>query len=88
MIQALMCNFHLDVRALERRHGIDFDATFGDALRALDAGPVAHGFVRRTPEAIEVTDAGRLFVRNVCMPFDAYLARHQAGPKPTFSRTV
>jgi oxygen-independent coproporphyrinogen III oxidase len=88
VIQALMCNFHLDVRAVERVHGIDFEATFGDALRELDAGPVAHGFVRRTSEAIDVTEAGRLFVRNVCMAFDAYLARHQAGPKPTFSRTV
>lgn len=88
VIQALMCTFHLDVRALERRHGIDFETTFADALTELDAGPVAHGFVRRTPEAIEVTEAGRLFVRNVCMPFDAYLAKHEAGPKPTFSRTV
>jgi len=88
VIQALMCNFHLDVRALERAHGIDFDATFRGALDELDAGPVAHGFVHRTPEAIDVTEAGRLFVRNVCMAFDAYLARHQAGPKPAFSRTV
>ncbi|MDF1524547.1 MAG: oxygen-independent coproporphyrinogen III oxidase, partial [Trueperaceae bacterium] len=88
VIQQLMCNFHLDVRALERRHGVDFATTFASALAELDAGPVAHGFVRRTPEAIDVTETGRLFVRNVCMPFDAYLERHQGAPKPTFSRTV
>lgn len=88
VIQQLMCRFHLDVRALERRHGIDFAATFADALAELDAGPAAHGFVRRTPDAIDVTETGRLFVRNVCMAFDAYLGRHQGGPKPAFSRTV
>ncbi len=86
VIQSLMCNFHLDVRAIERAHGIDFDAYFGDALRELDEGPVAHGFVRRTPDTIEVTGDGRLFVRNVCMTFDAYLQRH--AEQQRFSRTV
>ena len=88
VIQALMCTFHLDVRALEGRHGIDFETTFADALAELDAGPVRHGFVHRTRDAIDVTESGRLFVRNVCMPFDAYLARHASGTGPTFSRTV
>jgi oxygen-independent coproporphyrinogen III oxidase len=87
VIHSLMCNFHLDVRAIELLHGIDFAATFADALAELDEGPVAHGFVRRSPDAIEVTPEGRLFVRNVCMAFDAYLARHE-GTAPRFSRTV
>ena len=87
VIQSLMCTFHLDVRAVEQRHGIEFDAYFAAALAELDAGPVRHGFVRRTPEAIEVTQAGRLFVRNVCMAFDAYLKRHE-GSTQRFSRTV
>lgn len=87
VIQNLMCNFHLDVRALERRHGIDFETYFAEALGTLDAGPCAHGFVRRDANAIEVTDDGRLFVRNVCMAFDAYLARH-AGEQKRFSSTV
>jgi len=87
VIQSLMCNFHLDVRAIERVHAIDFDAYFAEALRELEEGPVAHGFVRRTPDAIDVTAEGRLFVRNVCMAFDAYLKRH-AGEQQRFSRTV
>ena len=87
VILSLMCNFHLDVRALERRHGIDFADYFADALAELEAGPVAHGFVRLTPDAVEVTDEGRLFVRNVCMTFDAYLKRHE-GETKRFSRTV
>jgi oxygen-independent coproporphyrinogen III oxidase len=87
VIQSLMCTFHLDVRGIEQRHGIEFDAYFAAALSELDAGPVRHGFVQRTPEAIEVTQAGRLFVRNVCMAFDAYLKRHE-GSTQRFSRTV
>jgi oxygen-independent coproporphyrinogen III oxidase len=87
VIQSLMCNFHLDVRAFERAYGIDFAAYFADSLRRLDEGPGAHGFVTRTPDAIQVTGNGRLFVRNVCMEFDAYLPGRETE-KPIFSRTV
>jgi len=87
VIQSLMCNFYLDVRAIERAHGIDFAAYFAESLRELDQGPVSNGFVSRTSSAIEVTEKGRLFVRNVCMAFDGYLKRHE-GEKQVFSRTV
>jgi oxygen-independent coproporphyrinogen-3 oxidase len=87
VIQSLMCNFHLDIRAIERAHGIDFASYFADSLRRLDEGPATHGFVTRTPDAIEVTGTGRLFVRNVCMEFDAYLPQRE-GEKQVFSRTV
>jgi oxygen-independent coproporphyrinogen-3 oxidase len=87
VIQSLMCNFHVDIPAIERAHGIAFASYFADSLQALDAGPAAHGFVTRTPVSIEVTESGRLFVRNVCMEFDAYL-KGREGEKPVFSRTV
>ena len=87
VIQSLMCNFWLDIRAIERQYGIDFPSYFADSLRELDEGPVVHGFLVRTPDALEVTEAGRLFVRNICMAFDAYLPQRQ-GEKPIFSRTV
>ena len=88
VIQELMCNFHLDVAGIERRHGIDFASYFADSLRELDEGPVTHGFVRRDARSIEVTPAGHLFVRNVCMAFDAYLKAKEGAEKPIFSRTV
>ena len=87
VIQSLMCNFHLDVRAIERTHGIDFADYFRDSLARLDAGPVTHGFVRRNASEIAVTEPGQLFVRNVCMEFDAYQDKRE-GEKPVFSRTV
>jgi oxygen-independent coproporphyrinogen-3 oxidase len=88
VIQSLMCNFHLDVPRIEATYGITFPAYFAESLRELDEGPVAHGFVTRTPKTIEVTEAGRLFVRNVCMAFDGYLKKQEEGEKPVFSRTV
>lgn len=87
VIQSLMCNFHLDTRAIEREYGIVFADYFRDSLARLDQGPVRHGFVRQSPDEIVVTEAGQLFVRNVCMEFDAYLDKRE-GEKPIFSRTV
>jgi oxygen-independent coproporphyrinogen-3 oxidase len=87
VIQSLMCNFYLDVRAIERAHGIEFASYFAESLHELDQGPAVSGFLTRTPGAIEVTPQGRLFVRNICMAFDAYVKRHE-GEKQVFSRTV
>lgn len=87
VIQSLMCNFWLDIPAVERQHGIEFASYFADALKELREGPAASEFVRLSPEVIEVTEAGRLFVRNICMAFDAYLPKRQ-GEKPIFSRTI
>jgi oxygen-independent coproporphyrinogen-3 oxidase len=86
VITRLMCNFHLDKRQIEHRHDIDFDAYFATELAALDE-PAEHGFVTIDDDTIEVVGAGRLFIRNVCMIFDAYLAA-KTGSRPMFSRTV
>jgi len=90
VITQLMCNLHLDVRQVERSFGIDFAATFGAELAGLTGpdSPVSHGLLVVTPDALEVTPTGRLFVRNVAMAFDRYLAGHAGQPKPVFSRTV
>ena len=58
---------------------------FEDALSAL--GPMAaDGLAEIDEHGIRVTDRGRFFLRNICMPFDSYLA--QAGTAPKYSRTV
>jgi oxygen-independent coproporphyrinogen-3 oxidase len=86
VITRLMCNMRLDVGAVSARFGIDFAAHFAEELAALRV-PESHGFVKVSPEAIEVVGAGRLFIRNVCMIFDTWLRKRQGG-KPVFSRTV
>ena len=88
VISELMCNFHLDCRDTASRFGIDFDSYFSAELAALiaPAGPAADGFLRVTDGALDVTGDGRLFVRNICMYFDRYLAAHSG--QPVFSRTI
>ena len=88
VIHELMCNFAVDVRAIEARHGIDFFAHFAPDLERL-AAEVQQGLVSIGRERIVVEPVGELFVRNLAMCFDTYWReKHAAGDRPTFSRTV
>ena len=86
-ITALMCTFQLDLAEVSRRFDVDAEAYFAREWEAL-APLEVDGFVRRPPGRIEVLEPGRLFVRNVCMIFDAYLEKATGGDRPRFSRTV
>jgi oxygen-independent coproporphyrinogen-3 oxidase len=90
VITELMCNAHLDIPDVERRFGIVFRDYFRPELAELTGAgsPVADGLVRVSERAIDATDTGRLFIRNVCMTFDRYLPGRSAGTQPVFSRTV
>ena len=48
---------------------------------------VEQGFARVDGDVLEITPLGRLFVRNLCMIFDAHLRKKESG-KQVFSRTV
>ena len=89
VITELMCNFHLDVAAVERRFEIAFDDYFASELATLSAeeGPVADGLVSVERDRIDIEPVGRMFVRNVCMVFDRHLRAKQPGER-VFSRTV
>ena len=88
VITELMCNFHLDAAAVRERFGVDLADYFAAELEGLNQpdGPVADGLLDITPDGLTVTTRGRLFVRNICMAFDRYLAAHQN--RPVFSRTI
>jgi oxygen-independent coproporphyrinogen-3 oxidase len=87
VIQALMCDFEVDTAAVERRHGIAFRDYFASELQAL-GGLAAEGLAVIEPDRIVVTGLGELFVRNLAMCFDRYLAAHRPSAGPRFSRTV
>jgi len=71
-IMRTMCDLALDFAAMSRALGIDFERHFESELRALE--PLERdGLVARRPGGLEVTDAGRLFIRNIAMCFDATL---------------
>ena len=60
---------------------------FADGLAQLQ--PLEElGLVELNPDSMVVTPQGRLLVRRIASAFDAYLAGHQQGEKPRFSRTV
>ncbi len=85
-ITRIMCDLELDKAAFGQAWGIGFDSYFADALADLEEME-ADGLVKLTPEKVMVTQAGRFFLRNIAMPFDAYLKR-QSEEKPRFSKTL
>jgi oxygen-independent coproporphyrinogen-3 oxidase len=90
VITRLMCDARLDLRDVERRFGVSFAETFATELEELASqGPWrTDGLLTLTPDAIELTPLGRMFVRNVCMVFDRHLRQKAASERPVFSRTV
>jgi oxygen-independent coproporphyrinogen-3 oxidase len=83
-----MCQGCIDVAALERSHGIDFNAYFREALEKLRPH-MADGLVCCEPKRITVTSAGRLLLRSIAMCFDAYLdAPRAASDSPSYSKVV
>ncbi|MDQ6891811.1 MAG: oxygen-independent coproporphyrinogen III oxidase [Acidobacteriota bacterium] len=85
VIQNLLCHGVVVKEEVEGRYGIDFDETFADALEALRPCE-ADGLVELLPEEIRATSIGRVFLRNIAMPFDAYLKKD--SERQVFSRTL
>ncbi len=84
VIHTLMGTFELRWEDVQAQWGVRADH-FADALSEL-AMEVPYGTVQLRDSGVFVTDLGRRFVRNLAMPFDAYLKR--LAPSTAFSRTV
>ncbi len=72
-IMRVMCDLSLDYAVMSRRLGIDFPSYFEREIESL-APFEADGLVRRSAGGMEVTNTGRLFIRNIAMSFDNTLA--------------
>jgi oxygen-independent coproporphyrinogen-3 oxidase len=83
IIMDLMCSFR--VRFEDFAGPVPFTRRFAPELARLEAY-AREGLVELPGYAIEVTPLGRMFVRNLCMVFDAYLERDPG--RPVYSRTV
>ncbi|RME71653.1 MAG: oxygen-independent coproporphyrinogen III oxidase [Verrucomicrobia bacterium] len=83
VIMRLMCDLALDFDAMSEKHGIDFRARFAPEIEAL-RGAAEDGLITFTDRGFEVTDIGRLLIRNLAMTFDAYLGEAENR----FSRTI
>jgi oxygen-independent coproporphyrinogen-3 oxidase len=72
-IMRVMCDLSLDYAAMSQRLGLNFAQHFAVELAAL-APFEADGLVKRHAAGLDVTDTGRLFIRNIAMCFDNTLA--------------
>ncbi len=72
IIMTLITNMELDLVECEQQFGIDFHQLFARQLEQLTE-MAADGLLQIEPNRISVTARGRPFLRNICMPFDAYL---------------
>jgi len=88
LIQSLMCQGEVRVRAFQERHGIGFAEYFAADLQRL--WPLADdGLVEVGPDAIRATPRGRLLLRNIAMCFDRYLDQTSViDARPRFSRAI
>ena len=86
VIMELMANFAVDIPRVEKEFGIDFKSYFADALEALQEF-VEGDLVTITDKKITVSPTGTLLIRNIAMPFDAYMGKY-GGNKKSFSKTV
>jgi oxygen-independent coproporphyrinogen III oxidase len=86
VITNLLCHGVVVKREIEEAFSISFDEYFTDALERL-VPCEKDGLVEITPAEIRATPLGRVFLRNLAMPFDAHLNASPAE-RPVFSRTL
>jgi oxygen-independent coproporphyrinogen-3 oxidase len=79
-----MCNLALDYATMSRDLGTSFEDHFTNEIAAL-APFEEDGLVRRFSGGLEVTETGRLFIRNIAMCFDNTLA---PAKERRFSKTI
>ncbi len=85
IINQLMCHGHLDIEAVEQRWGIRFPTYFRQALPRLHEMR-DDGLLTLNGKALDITPAGRLLTRSICMLFDRYLTAEDQ-PQP-YSRII
>ena len=83
-ITRLMCNLELNFASMSQKLGLNFTNHFAQELDSL-ADLEADGLLVRSHSGLQVTDLGRLFIRNIAMRFDAYLPQES---ERRFSRTI
>ena len=82
----LMSNFKLDFSTINQQFAFDFKEHFKEALEELK--PLEEeGLVEINAKGIWVSETGALLIRNIVMPFDAYLKKFNTNQK-VFSKTI
>ncbi len=71
-IMRVMCDLSLDFSGISKHLGINFEEYFAGELGRLEPF-YDDGLLQKAPGGFLVTDAGRLFIRNIAMCFDGTL---------------
>jgi oxygen-independent coproporphyrinogen-3 oxidase len=85
-IMKIMCDLELEFASVENEFGIDFRDYFKDTFTKFKPF-IDDGLLVVKDEKIEITDCGRLVIRNIAMCFDAYIEKMRSEGQ-RFSRTV
>jgi oxygen-independent coproporphyrinogen-3 oxidase len=85
VITRLICDFMLDIKALEMKWHFTFHSHFAEELQDLEKMQ-ADGLLEMEDDMLRVLPAGRLLVRNICMVFDRYL--RDGSDNSRFSRVI
>ncbi len=84
VITKLICHFTLEISAIEKEYLIDFKGYFSKEWEELEKMQ-KDGLLALSDQRIDILPAGRLLVRNICMPFDAYL---RLNKEQKFSKVI
>jgi len=84
VIMRLMCDMSLDFPSLSEAIGVDFVRYFTPELDSL-SDLKADGLITATEHGLNVTELGRLLIRNIAVRFDAYNAQPREAE---FSRSI
>ncbi len=84
VITQLVCHFGLEYKKIEEQFGIVFHDYFADVFPELEQMK-ADGLIDMNEKGVEVRPAGNLLIRNVCLPFDAYLKK---STEQRFSKVI
>ena len=88
VINRIMCLGELSAEEYQHVHGRSFAEAYAPELASL-APAHEDGLVEIDSDgSLRVTPAGRLLVRNLAMPFDAYLTKQRESGERMFSKTV
>lgn len=87
VITRLLCHTVVRKREIENTFQIRFDEYFQGEVAELRAMG-DDGLVLLSDDEIRVTSLGRIFIRNLAMPFDRYLREQKMDSRPLFSKTL
>lgn len=87
IILDILCQGVIDYAVYKKNFDVDFERDFSKAVTTIR--PMAEdGLLKFTDNGFALTPLGRIFSRNIAMPFDAYLEAQRQTDKPTFSKTL